>query len=64
MVDINSLACRPRRVGVLESSEVPLLASAGPERASVGWLDLRNKRERGMPNRCTGYDWLLAQMEP
>ena len=49
MVDINSLACRPRRMGMLEWSEVPLLSSVGPERARVGRLDLRNKRAKGMP---------------
>jgi hypothetical protein len=50
MVDINSLACRPRRIGMLESSEAPLLASARPERARVGWLVLRNKCAKGMQN--------------
>jgi hypothetical protein len=47
MVAIISLACRLRG-GMLESSEVLLLASVGPERGRVGWLDLLNNRAKGM----------------
>jgi hypothetical protein len=53
MVAMDSLVCRP---GVLESSEVLLLASVRPECVRVGWPDLLNKRAKGMPKDCTGHN--------
>jgi hypothetical protein len=53
MVDINSLACRPHLMGMLQSLEVLFLASVVPECAGVGWLDLRNELAKGMAKRCT-----------
>jgi len=53
MVTIKSLARRPRR-GMLVSTEVLLLASAGTESARFGWLIVLNKRAKDMPKGCTG----------
>jgi hypothetical protein len=54
MMAIDSPAFRPRR-RMLESSEVLLSTSwVVPGRAKVGWLDLFNKRGKGMPKGCTG----------
>ena len=50
MVAFDLLVCQPRQ-GKLESSDVLPPAS---ESARFGWLDVLNKREKGMPKEY-GY---------
>jgi hypothetical protein len=52
-VAFDPLACQPRQCR-LEWSEVLPPASAGSESARVEWLDVLNKREKGMP-KGSGY---------
>jgi hypothetical protein len=59
MVAFDPLACQSSE-GRLESSDVLPPASARSESARVGWLDVLNKREKGMPKGV----WVLYGRQP